>query len=197
MKKNLVAAMLFATIAVAFAIPINKFQTWHDLINQSPDIIIARCTAAQDLMTPKPTIIFGNVFNSDIEIISVLKGDAKLGASHLASLYLPYRGEYFVLFANHFTEGLDSGYSATEDYRVISLGRHFKPDELLVKTLSEQVQTILSIRVKDLNDELERDKEEKVRLETGLDKKNADTIVLSNTPSTTPETRLPKGGATF
>ena len=101
---------LLAVVVSVLAIPISPFKGWDDLIDKSPDIIIARCMATQDLLTPKPKSFFSNVFSSDIEVISVLKGNTMPGPSHMTSLYFPYRGEYFLVFASSFQYETDLVY---------------------------------------------------------------------------------------
>lgn len=121
-------------------------------------------------MKPEPTRHFSNVSCSDIEVISVLKGNAKPGLSHLTSLYRPFRGEQFLMFASYESNQADTGYSAIENYRLVPInatGRYLT-NEQAGKTVKEQIQMILKIRLKDVNDELVRDNEEKARLELDL-----------------------------
>jgi hypothetical protein len=168
MKKYIFTGIFFAAICTAWALLLNPFASWDDLTEKTPDIIVGRCIATEDMMAPKPTIIFGNVVNSDIEVISVLKGDTKPGLSHLASLYRPYRGEYFLAFAEHFTYQTNSGYEANEEYRVIPISPYFRRNELNGKPLKEQIQLVLQVRLEDLNKELAHDTEEKMRVVAGL-----------------------------
>jgi hypothetical protein len=180
MNRIIYIATLLAAASVALALPTNSFKSWDDLIENSHDIIIARCVATQDSLTPKPAIIFGNVFNSDIEVISVLKGKTNPGLSHLASLYLPYRGEYFLVFADYYTRQTNSGYSATEDYRVIPIVHFHGTNELAGKDLEKQIQLVLNGRLQDLNEEAARNNEEIKRIRSGLTKGNKETQASTN-----------------
>lgn len=169
MKKYILIIALFVTASAAFAIFINEFKSWNELIEQSPDIVIAKCTATLDPMTSKPTAITDGMITSDIEVIKVLKGRVKPGPSHMASQYWPYPGEQFLMFANYEKDQFNTGYTAIEGYRIVSLQRHFNQyvwDHYLAgKPLNEQVQWILNSRLRDLKDEIDRDKKEEARIE--------------------------------
>jgi hypothetical protein len=171
MKRFISILTLLATTGTALALLVGRFTSWNNLIEQSPDIIIARCTATQDGMKPEPTNFFGNVFCSDIEVISVLKGNAKLGLSHLTSLHRPLRGEHYLMFASFESNQVYTGYSAIEEYRLVPINvpmSSYLTNALASKTLKEKVNLILSWRLKELNDELVRDNEEKARMELDL-----------------------------
>lgn len=160
--------MFFITATSASALLLAPFTSWDDLVERSPDIIIARCIATEDLLEPPPTSIYPNVFNSDIQVISVLKGNSMPGMSHLVSTYFPYRGEYFAAFATYSTVRTNSVYVATEEYRIVPLIHFHGAGEFAGKTLNQQIQLILKERLIYLNDELAKGNEEKKRLEEGL-----------------------------
>jgi hypothetical protein len=174
MKKHISIILLLAVTWTAFGLYINYFKSWSNLIDGSPDIVIARCTATPDFtppgVKPKMVDIVGGGWLSDIEVISVLKGKTKPSLSHLISFYKPHQGELFVAFANYTMSGTNSLYSANEGYQVIPLNSDFRISDLNGKTLDEQIQLILKSRLKDLDDEITRDNEEKQRLESGLKK---------------------------
>ena len=196
MKTNIVCAAVLATSLSALALPIADFTSWDDIIGRSPDIIIAKCIATQDMLPQKPTILFGNVCNSDIEVMSVLKGDTTTGSSHLLSSYNPYRGEIFIAFGSYSTYGTNGAYCATEDYRVVPLRRLFTTNVLSGKTVKEQVQLILASRLNDLNEEMERDNVEKQRIDAELGIVGGTNAAVS-TPPKNPESLPPHGGGSF
>ena len=66
------------SIATAAAIGIARFTSWDDLAQNSPDIIIARCTE-----TPKSGGVVNGMIWADIEVVSVLKGNTKPGAARM------------------------------------------------------------------------------------------------------------------
>lgn len=168
MKKYI---LLFALIAAAttMATLVDKFKGWNELIERSPDIVIARCvappTAAQ---TKKATIIINGSVPSDIEVIAVLKGTTVPGSSRLLSSYRPRQGEQFLLFASYRNDTSFIGYNAVEEYRVVPLNHFFQTNMLAGKTLEQKIEWILQSRLRDLNEELERGQEEKQRLEEGI-----------------------------
>ena len=171
MKRFISIVVLTATTTSALALLVGRFTSWNDLIEQSPDIIIARCTAAEDGMNPEPTQFFSNVFCSDIEVISILKGNTKSGLSHLTSDDRPFRGEQFLMFANYESNQVYSGYRAIEDYRLVPINaapNSWLTNQLAGKNLNEQVQTIINWRLSQLHQEMERDNEEMARLKLNL-----------------------------
>ena len=179
--------LLTATVA-ALAIPVSRFTNWQDLIEKSPDVFIVKCITTLDINTTKPTLITDGMINSEIEVVSVLKGDAKTGLTHLASQYWPNPGERYLIFANYLNaDHVAFGYNAIESYRVIPLNRYFRTNDLNGKTLNEKIQVIMTNRLRDLNDEVARDNEEKQRIEAGLDKAK-----INEAPSTNASPKAPK-----
>ena len=154
--------LLFAvsTATAVFNLP---FTSWDDLTRKSPDIIIARCAT-----TTNPTLTGDGMIWSDIEVLAVLKGDTKPGAARMVSQYWPYQEERFLMFANYQSNQIYRACRATETYRIVPLGRYFLTNELAGKSLDEQIQLVLRRRLEDVNRELEKDAEEKSRLEKGL-----------------------------
>jgi hypothetical protein len=173
-KKISLTIVLLASAIATFGTIIDHFRGWSELINSSPDVVIARCTATPDFFaqssdTPRFIENIGGGWTSDIDVISILKGNTKTGLSKLSSFYKPYQGELFVIFSTRIlTVGTNSCYSANEDYKIIPLNSDFRINDLNGKTLDEQIQLILKSRLKDLDDEIARDNQEKVRLQEGL-----------------------------
>ena len=201
MKIYLTIIALLATTSLGLALLVDDFTSWGDLTERSSDLVIARCIATQDGLSPKPAISFANVIGSDIEIISILKGDTKPSLSHMTSLYQPYRGEVFLLFANHYSDQSNLIYRATEAYRIVPLKGFFQTNllaNLLAgKTLKEQVQLVLAHRLKDLNQELAKNNEEKERIEADFQPAVGKTGQQTNESSTVPSKMLQKSGRAF
>lgn len=172
MKKLAATVILGLAATIALAMRLIPFTSWGDLIDNSPEICIARCTATLDFISAsnKPTVFMDNIVGSDIEVVSVLKGVSEPGSSHLLSQYWPYRGEYFLMFANYQKDQFNAGYTAIQSYRIVPLDHNFKTNLLEGKTLNEQVQFILSRRLGVLKDELNRDNEEEKNIESYLSK---------------------------
>jgi hypothetical protein len=172
MKKYASLITLLAMASTSFGIIYSEFKSWNHVADESSDIVVARCTATPYYTPPgappKPTWIIDNVTQSDIEVVSVLKGSTKPALSHMASWYRPYQGQLFLVFANYTTYGTNSSYNAIEEYRVVPISRDFQMSELNGKTLGQQVQCVLAARVKDLAQELAQENEEKKRIEEGI-----------------------------
>lgn len=163
-KRSLIIIGLLAAIGTVSAVYVSPFASWDDLTQKSPDIVIARCTA-----TPDPEIILDGQIWSEVEILSVLKGNTKPAPAKMISEYWPRQGEQFLMFATYETESTDrTYYSATENYRIILLPRNFLLSALTGKPLSEQIQIILRRRLNAVNDELNQAITEKKRLEEGV-----------------------------
>jgi hypothetical protein len=170
MKKIGLVIILFLTAgATVFGVLISKFKSWDDLIQESPDIIIAKCTSTYGMEpSARPIVIMDGVIPSDIQILSVLKGSTKRGPSHLASEYWPYPGQEFVIFAHYRSDQFYTGYTAIESYRVMQLDRDFPLNTLTGKTLAEQIQLLFSNRLSNLNKDIEQDAKDKASLEKYL-----------------------------
>ena|SRR5213592_4626014 len=113
-------------------------------------------------------VVADGMIRSDIEVMSVLKGDTKPGSARMFSQYWPRQGERFLMFATYQGNHLYRAYNATETYRIVPLGRDFLANALVGKSLDEQIQLVLRRRLEDVNRQLERDAPEKSRLEEGL-----------------------------
>jgi hypothetical protein len=102
-----------------------------------------------------------------MQIVSILKGTTNSNAELLKSEYWPRQGEYYLIFAK-FT---DNAYQAYESYRVIPLGiSGYVVNGLKGKTLDEQVQTLLQLRLDALNRQMSQEQEEMQRLKDGVNK---------------------------
>jgi hypothetical protein len=162
MKTSATIVALLAAVG-AFAVPILPFTSWDDISKKSPDIVIARCIVT----APDGPIGDGMVW-SDIEVLSVLKGDTKPGVARMVSQHAPRQGERFLMFSAYQSNDLYRAYNATETYRVVPLGRYFLTNELSGKPLDEQIKLVLRHRLEELTRELQQGTEEKKRLEEAL-----------------------------
>ena len=166
MKTKTPAAIvvLLAAVSSAFAVFLFPFTSWGDLTKKSEDIVIARCA-----VTPPVGFDDGMTW-SDIEVLTVLKGETKPGAARMVSQYWPRQGERFLIFSTYQSNHLYRAYNATETYRVVPLGRYFLTNGLAGKTLDEQIQLVLRHRLEELSRELKDGADEKKRLEEGIKK---------------------------
>jgi hypothetical protein len=165
MKASITAVGLLAAAGSAFAVFVSPFTSWDDLSKKSPDIVIARCVT-----TSEPRAIGDGMIWSEIEVLSVLKGDTKPGTARMVSQYWPRQGERFMMFSFYQSNQLYRAYNATEAYRVVPLGLYFQTNRLAGKPLDEQIQLALRERLDDLTRELKANADEKKRLEEGLNR---------------------------
>jgi hypothetical protein len=189
MKKYISIIILLLTASTAFAVLMSSFTSWDDLIERSPEIIIARCTSTLgSSKSERPILNIDGMIPSDIEVIAILKGNGKPGLEHLTSQYWPCPGRAFLLFANYENDQYYKGYVAVEKYRVVPMNRYasennqFLTNELSGKTLREQVQMILNNRLLDLNEELADNSNEMKHLEMGWPTNSPPAIQKSTAP---------------
>jgi hypothetical protein len=128
MKKSFVILAFLASSMAAFGIWVLQFKSYDDLIEKSPEIIVARCVSTDDFLSGSNFVVVpvDGMHESKIEVVSVLKGTPNTNITSLGSQYWPYRGENLLIFANDAKDQFNNGYTAIESYRVISMG-HFSP----------------------------------------------------------------------
>jgi hypothetical protein len=174
--RNAIFIAFLAAASTAAAFLPDGFRSWDDLTQNSPDIVIARCTA-----TPDPFDGADGMVWSDIEVLSVLKGDTKPGVARMVSQYCPHQGERFLMFSTYESNKIYRAYNAAEAFRVVPFAHSWvtydptgkppaDPDDLTGKPLAEQIRIVLRRRLEDVNRDLARATEEKKRLEGGLTK---------------------------
>jgi hypothetical protein len=167
MKKYILALLCVLVAFTAAARLFGEFRGWNELIEHSPNIVIAKCTSSVDTLG-KPYIIQNGWVPSEIEVLTVLKGNTKIGPAHMMSTYWPHPGERFLLFGNYQENPGFTNYSINEEYRVVPLNHYFQTNMLGGTNLQEQIRWVLQNRLQDLNEELAKAQAEKIRLEEGL-----------------------------
>jgi hypothetical protein len=163
----LVAALVSGVAASVMAYTTLEFPGWPPLIQSSPAIVIARCVATPVTDSPGNNVVqrdMRGLIESDIEVVSVLKGDTNSTANRLISAYEPFQNEFYLIFVR---ANID-GYQAFEDYRIVPLGTEFNPETLQGKTLEQQIQMLLQRRLDNLNRQMKEEEQEKDRLEQAL-----------------------------
>jgi hypothetical protein len=174
MKAKIIIIGLFAVSFIATAYPtVIPFPGLQSIIRSSHDIIIARCTMTPDPFNVKTNGIWvdmsDGLIDSQIHVVSALKGDAELKQSRITSEYWLRQGEYYLIFADYH----DGYYQAFEAYRVIPLGMHLPSSLLTGKTLDENIKILLQRRLDNLNRQMKEEQEEKQRLEEALPQTNS------------------------
>jgi hypothetical protein len=181
MKAKIILKLtVFLVATSALAVVTMPFPGWEQLTKKSPDIIIARCEKTPELFEVQDNGVVretvGGLIESDIKVISVLKGEThqgampleqpRLGSARLSSWYRPRQSEYYLIFSICYS----GEYQAFEKYKMIPLGLDFSTNVLSGKTLDEQIQTLLQKRLDDLNRQMKVEQEEKARLESAFKK---------------------------
>src|SRR5581483_432299 len=164
MKKILFILALAASLLPAAAFLTGIFPGWDNLIAQSPDIVIARCVATQDRSNLLGASFAAPVL-SQIEVLSVLKGNLKTGPLQLRSLYWPHPGDYFLAFSGYTLTPSNNVFNAIEEYRILPMQRLISSNQLAGNSLQEQVRIIVRQRAEDLDREIAHAKEEKDSME--------------------------------
>ncbi len=161
--------VVLAAVSTTVAYIVQPFPGWNVLTDTSSGIIIARCSKTPDPynVTYKGMLVDpDDLIDSEIEVVSVLKGDTKPGSGHLRSEYWPRQGEYYAVFSLNQADI----YQASESYRIVPLGIRFPTNMLAGRTLNEQIRALLQYRLDQLNRDVEKAQDEKKRLEEGLRK---------------------------
>src|SRR5271154_280458 len=94
MKATVLKIILLMFAITAMARIIIPFKDWQTLIQNSPDIVIAR-----GVTDPDGNMGLNGINVSDIQVLSVLKGDTMPGQAKIASEYCPRKGERFLMFS--------------------------------------------------------------------------------------------------
>ena len=117
-------------------------------------------------MPPTPGVIVINATKSDstIEVVSVLKGTNNVASARLLTDHDLQKGENYLVFGNFDGEI----YQAYEEYRVIPLGSNFHTNSIAGKSLDQQLHILLQHRLDNLNRQMQKELEEKQRLEAGV-----------------------------
>lgn len=187
-RTGAIVIMMFAIVSFGFVTV--DFSNWESTIQNSPFILVVRCTKSPEpkrlvdgVMNDNPLQVhpMGGVTLSDVEIISTLKvepgrlpvesqslmtnliaGLVPGKALTLWSKCRPYQGDNYLLFA---TEFQDTNCFALADYQVVPLGHSFSTNVFIGLNLEQKVKVMLQYRLDNLSRELAHGLEEKDRLE--------------------------------
>ncbi len=168
MKTKLIAILIISTATIAIAIMTTPFQGWDWTVNESKDIIIARCSE-----TPQQTV-HDKLVKVQIKVTAILKGTNSLGPAFLYTEFPLRQNEDYLLLAD-----LDFGsYYAVETYRVIPLGlslddmptESFDTVSIAGKPLDEQLQILYKRSIGVLDRQIKEDQEKKALLEQAINR---------------------------
>jgi hypothetical protein len=148
-------------LSTAVAVVTEPFSNWANLQRSSTDIFLAQCAKTAHFEQSAAGIV-----ETEMNVLLVLKGVQPLGAATLRSTCSPSQEVYYLIFAqNHGPE-----FQAAESYRVIPLGLRFSTNVVAGKKLDEQIQSLLEVRLHNVEREMKELQEEKARLEQGVKK---------------------------
>lgn len=149
--------------AGATARVIERFHGWEYLKNMSPYIAVVQCG---NPTPPKPNVMVvgGTKSDSTIQTVFTLKGTNDVSPTRLLTDRELCSGKHYLVF------GYCNGdvYCAYEDYKVVPLEKYFGSTLIAGKPLDEQISILLQIRLANLKREMQKNEEEKRRLEEGL-----------------------------
>jgi len=157
-------AALLMTLGVMARV-IAPFLGWNNLTETSPEIIVVQCGKPTP-PNPNIMVIGATKSDSEIQLVSVLKGTNDLSSTRLQTDHALRQGENYLVFG-YFDSGI---FKAYEEYRVVPLGDNFSINSIAGKPLDEQIQIMFQRAVNKLDREIQTDEVEKGRLETVLKK---------------------------
>jgi 5-hydroxyisourate hydrolase-like protein (transthyretin family) len=166
MKIKITVLIVLLITFTGMAYMMESFAGWDRLESKSHYIIIAHCGA------PTPRLLHYSIenaaaFDSSIEVLSVLKGTNDLVFTRLQTDHELRQGEYYIAFG--YGDNFDTNvFMAHEDFHVIPLGHQFTTNSIAGKQLNEQLQILFRQSADNLNREIQKDKEEKQRIESGI-----------------------------
>jgi hypothetical protein len=165
----ILAALLTASTALATLEML--FPGYDRLKDNAPDIIVARCS---DTPPAPDHSITGTIRLSNIEIVTAIKGTNCFGPAVLRSDRLLQQGEFYLIYGR-FEDGVCA---ATEDYRVVPLGREsgsawFSEAGLITNSIGgkpqdEQLQILFRRADDHLRREIEQDEKQRKQLQTAI-----------------------------
>src|ERR1700744_1445845 len=118
MKRMFVLLTIFLMALGVAARVGGRFHGWGDLADNSPYIAVARCgnpTVPNSFVQISPPA----KFDSEVQIVLVLKGTNVVKPTRLLSDHDLYPGKNYLVFG-YCNDGV---YQAYEDYRVVPLGQ--------------------------------------------------------------------------
>lgn len=142
---------------------IAPFVGWDRLEDVSSNIIIVYCGGPTP-PTPGFSIVGATRFDSEITVISILKGTNHISSGRLQTDHELRQNNYYLAFADY-----DNGiYEAWEEYKVVPLGTDFSTNLITGKPLNDQLQVLFCSATNTLDHEIEMDEQDKSRLEQGI-----------------------------
>lgn len=166
MKNYLAILILLIVASTASAVLLSEFAGYDWLEQHSPDIFVARCVTNPPTLLPSNSESIVNAFS--IQVVSSIKGTNRYVTAPLSSMHWLNVGDNYLIYGR-FEDGICY---ATEEFRVIPLGRELWAGTftnlIAGKPLPEQLQILLKRALENVNRNMNREREEKQRLEEGV-----------------------------
>ncbi|OPY69360.1 MAG: hypothetical protein A4E62_01838 [Syntrophorhabdus sp. PtaU1.Bin002] len=160
-KTILSAALIFLSVATAWAVKITLFVDMDFYIKRGRQIVIAEFVAAHDL-----NLNGDGLYTAEVNVVRVLAGQTKLGKLRVLTIHPMTRGVRYMLYS--LTDPPD--FQAIPELSIIALPERFDLGELDQKNLREQLLTIFETRLFHVRHELEQRRAEQKLLEKALGK---------------------------
>jgi hypothetical protein len=162
MKSKLLISLIFLICIAAAARMVSVFSSWDSVEWTSKDILVVVCGKPVEVNMPPNSIVTGGPkSDSEVQVISVLKGTNGLGSARLKTDHDLHQGEHYLVFGNFDGRVCTS----LEEYKVIPIGKLFSTNSIAGKSLEEQLKILFRHAVFELNREIEQDQAQKAELE--------------------------------
>lgn len=152
MQKLLALAVWLVGCSNCHAIIIGPFQDTDAYVTGARNIVIAKCITAPDEKEQRGAV--NGFYTANVEVLTVIKGDEKLGRLLIATIY-PVKSETTSLLS---TSGLgkafDAHFVATAELSVVPIPATFDLKRLTGKTVKQQVQMIFAAHLFDIEQQL-------------------------------------------
>lgn len=192
MGKVLGSIILLCLICqAAFAIAITQFAETDTLIKRSKDIIIAECVS---IPTNKPVLINGQwatvdlrdgLYKVEVNVIRMLKGDKQPGNQIIATIYRMVPGKIYLLSSMGGSIGETGGIAATDffavpELSVVEVSSNFDLKTLDGKELKEQMQSVFSSHLFEVEEKIAPLMQEKGLLEKAVADRQSKWFISTN-----------------
>jgi hypothetical protein len=166
MSKSLAGVLIFLVPTMAWAIPVWPTMDTATYVAKSSDILIVRCINPN----VRGEIGDGGLMLVEVEVISIVKGDRKVGKSRLATIRQPMEAGKRYLMASFGGNAFDTGFIAQSDQAVVEVPSKFDLKSLAGETAVQQVQAIFDARRAQVERLLQQLQDEKKMLDQTVPK---------------------------
>ena len=165
MKRNLIVLFILLLSPVfCYAVPITLFMDTDTFIERAQDIIIAKCLSIPE---GDPERYINGLHPVEVKVLMVLKGEKRVDNLTIVTIYSMERGTTYMLTSlGGSAYGTD--FLALSELSVVPISSDFAIERLNGKSTKDQVQSVFSRRLFDVEQELEPLQERESLLERAL-----------------------------